>query len=622
MERDDPATSPLSAECLARYRVTRLLGRGGFGEVWAATQLGLERPVAVKVLSIAALEDREQLDRFRNEARISAALTHPNIVRVLDHGAGDGRPWIAYELVDGASLRERIFAGPLSIPEAIHAARDVLTGLDHAHRAGILHRDVKPENVLRAATGEHKVTDFGIAKWARDGAVRTQTGVVLGTPAYLAPEQLVAGQASAASDLYSWATLFYELLVGRVPFTAKLPLMVLQQQIHDQPDSLRTHRAEVGPLLDRLILRCLAKKPAERPEATEVLAALAQLEAPREVTLSGPPAGAPASSRVPASAGVRPPAQAHAVTRRSSVTPGTEPPAARDPRIRRVLIAITILGLVVLVGVERARRIPEGPGAPDPERASRVRSRELASASARSPAALPAELVALAARMEALLAGERKRWPVLHHEDLAETHLRQLTAAYAEVQDLARQCELLEESVPIPAAKRLVTRVSAYRFVLWSEVARMRVAAEQGVLATEADWVIYNAEGAQLFQQFLSRAGAMLAVATIAPDEACLEVLEDAVIVSRCFSLGTFTPSSQPVYEQAVKEFLGQIRENALVARFLKEAFAQRLPKLGGTRSGLEESQAALEAQWPGAGAALGRVVAAARGAGPSPRPR
>jgi serine/threonine protein kinase len=200
-----------------RYRVGALLGAGGMGEVWAARDLLLDRPVAVKVLGAALAGDGRAAERLRREARAAARLDHPNIARMLDLGEHDGRPYLVMELLEGESLATRIDrAGPIPPAEAARVVAAVADALQAAHSAGVVHRDVKPGNVYLTSGGEVKVLDFGIASAA--GETDLTTGDLLGTAAYLAPERALGRPATPAADLYSLGVVLYQLLAGRRPF--------------------------------------------------------------------------------------------------------------------------------------------------------------------------------------------------------------------------------------------------------------------------------------------------------------------------------------------------------------------------------------------------------------------
>jgi tRNA A-37 threonylcarbamoyl transferase component Bud32 len=265
--------SPFPPRCAEKYRATRLLSSGGFGAVYEAVQVALDRPVVVKLLHAELLEQKNELERFRDEARISGTLSHPSIVTMLEHDVEDGRPWIAYELVQGRDLRAALKEGPLPVEQAVEIAVQICGALGEAHAHGVVHRDLKPENVLDGRDGLYKVTDFGAARWSGQEH-HTQTGVVLGTPAYIAPEQM-RGEVTARSDLYALGCLLFELLAGRPPFVADNPLILLQMQVKLPAPPVRDLRPDVPEHVERTILRAMAKDPAERfATAAEMAAAL------------------------------------------------------------------------------------------------------------------------------------------------------------------------------------------------------------------------------------------------------------------------------------------------------------------------------------------------------------
>jgi serine/threonine-protein kinase len=265
-------------EVAGRYRVERRLGAGGMSTVFLATDTVLERPVAVKLLAEHLAEDDDFVARFRREALAAARLQHPNIVQVFDSGedGGSHRHYIVMEYVDGPScadlLRDR---KQLEVEEAVHIAGDACNGLDYAHRAGVVHRDVKPGNLLvTTETNTTKLADFGIAKAAEQTRI-TQVGSVLGTAAYLSPEQARGEEAGPASDVYSLGVCAYQFLAGRLPheYGSLTELALKQQQEDVQPITI--HRPEVPSELDRAIRVCLARDPAARyPTALDLARAL------------------------------------------------------------------------------------------------------------------------------------------------------------------------------------------------------------------------------------------------------------------------------------------------------------------------------------------------------------
>ncbi|WP_344407349.1 protein kinase domain-containing protein, partial [Dactylosporangium fulvum] len=244
-----------------RYEVGPILGRGGMAEVRRGFDRRLERPVAIKVLHRAGLDDPAMLTRFDREARTVARLAHPNIVAVHDVGTDDGVPYLVMELVEGRSLAEALAGGPLAVREVARVGTQVCDALAAAHAAGVVHRDVKPANILLSATGHVKVCDFGIARLPGAAQVHlTASATALGTTAYMAPEQAASGQVDARADLYALGCVLFEMLTGRPPFTADTPVRVLWQHVHEQPAPVSALRPGVPPELDALVAALLAKR--------------------------------------------------------------------------------------------------------------------------------------------------------------------------------------------------------------------------------------------------------------------------------------------------------------------------------------------------------------------------
>jgi predicted ATPase len=260
-----------------RYRLDAKLGEGGMGVVYRAHDSLLQRPVAVKTLS-PALFGEEGARRFLREAQAVARLQHPSIVAVFDAVEEGGSLAIVMELVEGQTLRELL---PLPIPRVVEIAVQVLGGLEYAHGQGVIHRDLKPENIIVTDEGSAKLMDFGLAR--SEGRSRlTQTGMVVGTVAYMAPEQALRGQADARSDLYALGCVLYEAVTGRPPFEAEDPISVITQHINVPPVGPRFHNPAVPPVLEAVILRLLAKDPDRRyrsaGEVAQVLGALRAVE--------------------------------------------------------------------------------------------------------------------------------------------------------------------------------------------------------------------------------------------------------------------------------------------------------------------------------------------------------
>jgi len=248
-----------------RYELEELVGTGGMSSVYRANDRLLERDVALKVLHDRFTVDGDYVERFRREARAVAQLSHPNIVTVIDRGEQDGRQFIVFEYVDGENLKTLIEReGPLPEREAIELALQIARALGFAHEHGLVHRDVKPQNVLLNGDAGAKVTDFGIARSLDVQGGLTQTGTVMGTSDYIAPEQARGRQVDAQSDVYSLGAVLYELLTGEVPFPGDNFVAVAMRHINEPPPSVRERRPELSPRLDAAVRRAMAKDPEER----------------------------------------------------------------------------------------------------------------------------------------------------------------------------------------------------------------------------------------------------------------------------------------------------------------------------------------------------------------------
>ncbi len=291
-------TSRLSTALADRYRIEREIGAGGMATVYLAEDLKHERKVAVKVLrpELAAALGSE---RFLREIKIAAKLKHPHILPLFDSGEADGFLYYVMPFEEGQSLREKLAKeGELPIAEAVRLLRDVVDALAHAHKHGVVHRDIKPDNVM--LSGQHAlVTDFGVAKAVTEATGRQQltaTGVALGTPAYMAPEQAAADpHIDHRADIYAVGALAYELLTGRPPFTGTTPQMILSAHVTEAPEPVTKYRETVPPALAQLVMKCLEKKPADRWQRAEEL--LPRLEA-----LATPSGGLTPTATMPVSA--------------------------------------------------------------------------------------------------------------------------------------------------------------------------------------------------------------------------------------------------------------------------------------------------------------------------------
>ncbi len=258
-----------------RYRLDRQVGAGGMSTVYFAFDATLERHVAIKLMHREIASDSDQLERFRREARAVAQLSHPHIVGVIDAGEDDGRPFIVFEFVPGETLKERIRRlGRLEIEEAIAYAIEIARALSAAHARGIVHRDVKPQNVLIDAEGSAKVTDFGIARMLEEDGL-TADGRVLGTTDYVSPEQALGHAVNGQSDLYSLGVVLYEMLVGDVPFHGENQVAVAMKHVREDLPDVQSRRPEVSASLAAIVDRLTDKDLARRyPDAQTVVAQL------------------------------------------------------------------------------------------------------------------------------------------------------------------------------------------------------------------------------------------------------------------------------------------------------------------------------------------------------------
>ncbi|MBB4685034.1 Stk1 family PASTA domain-containing Ser/Thr kinase [Amycolatopsis jiangsuensis] len=391
MTRTDP---PLVGTLLERrYRVDRLLAKGGMSAVYRGLDTRLDRKVAIKIMNPRFADDRSFVDRFVREARSAAQLHHPNVVAVHDQGfdtpagSDSGLAFLVMELVDGGTLRDLLTEqGRLDVPLAFSVAEPVLSALAAAHAAGLVHRDVKPENVLVGRSGQLtggvvKVGDFGLVR-AVASAGTTSSSVILGTVAYLSPEQVATGATTSRGDVYSTGILLYEMLTGRAPYTGDTALSVAYRHVNDDVPRPSELRPDLPPALDELVLRATRRDPDLRPaDAGEFLAELQAVRtslgiAPVAVPVPPPPDADRVSDtertlpRIPAVEQTMPvsgPRGTRAMTRAVPAGPPPVPPPPRDqaprdqqpappadepkPRDRRKVLALVIAGVLVLGGL-------------------------------------------------------------------------------------------------------------------------------------------------------------------------------------------------------------------------------------------------------------------------------
>ena len=286
----------LAGRTLGRYRLETLLGRGGMAEVWRAADTKLARTVAVKVIHASYAEDPQFAERFLREARVVASLEHPNILPVYDFGDEGGIPFLVMPHLAGGTLRDRLHGKPAPFGVAAAWIRQLADALDAAHAAGVLHRDVKPANVLLGKDDRLFLADFGIAKMVETLTGLTATGVVVGTPVYMAPEQAQGQSASPATDRYALAVVAYEILAGRPPFDGDNPLSLMHQHVSTPAPALSTKVSGLPAGLDAVFQKALSKNPAERPPTCRALADAVFAFLPTGFTPAAPGAwGTPAS---------------------------------------------------------------------------------------------------------------------------------------------------------------------------------------------------------------------------------------------------------------------------------------------------------------------------------------
>jgi serine/threonine-protein kinase len=409
-----------------RYELRDVLGRGGMGVVYRATDRVLGRPVAVKVLPVDRAEDPSLVLRFEREALAAAALNHANVVAVFDSGRDHETRFIVMEYVDGANLAQRLRdRGPLTAGETAAIAAQIAGAMAAAHRAGLIHRDIKPANVMVDRTGRVKVLDFGIAR-ALASTSLTQTATVLGSAPYLAPEVARGEPADERSDTYSLGCVLYEMLAGRPPFTGELPAAIVHQHTTAPPRPIRELTPDVPPALAGLIMRMLAKSPGDRPDDSEVVRALTSPLTPPTppAARSETPVAAPSDTAAAARSRTAATGRSRAAARASvadAATPLTAPtrvlagqiPAARGRR-RTVLATLAVLAAAVvalaLAGAftssARSHRSAASPARPAP--------RHTASTAPRNAATRPPTSTATSASVPTARAQTAPPAPPLH----------------------------------------------------------------------------------------------------------------------------------------------------------------------------------------------------------------
>ena len=267
---------------LGHYNITSKIGAGGMGEVYLARDTRLDREVAIKIVLADIANDGDRLQRFEQEARATSALNHPNILTVYDVGTHDGSPYIVAELLEGEELRQRLDEGPLPLRKTIDYAHQIISGLSAAHEKGIVHRDLKPENLFITKDDRVKILDFGIAKLraaklegsSLEDATRraiTNPGVVMGTVGYMSPEQVRGQSTDYRSDIFSFGAILYEMITGRRAFRRETMAETMSAILKEEPDEPTESNPNISPSLERIVRRCLEKKPERRFQSTSDL---------------------------------------------------------------------------------------------------------------------------------------------------------------------------------------------------------------------------------------------------------------------------------------------------------------------------------------------------------------
>lgn len=306
----EPATTT-SGEIPRRigpYEIQETIGRGGMAAVYRAYQPSLDRVVAIKVISAHLASEPEFMERFRQEARAIARLSHPNILIVHDFGEENGVPYLVMELVDGPTLADLI-EKEIALEEIPPLAIQVASGLDYAHSRGIVHRDIKPQNVLLTSEGRAVLADFGLARMMENAQRLTMSGGIVGTPEYMSPEQAAGRATDHRTDIYALGVILYEMAAGSRPFTAETPLGVLMKHLQEPVPPLRQYRPELPLALEAVMATALAKKPEERYQsAGELVRAYQEACRSPDASVSTAPTGAPKATTPPPPTRGEPPA--------------------------------------------------------------------------------------------------------------------------------------------------------------------------------------------------------------------------------------------------------------------------------------------------------------------------
>jgi serine/threonine protein kinase len=363
----------LIGQCLGQYEIVALLGKGGTAAVYRARQLTIKREVAVKVIKPDLAETEGFARRLEREAETIAALSHRHIVRLFDYGQHGEVVYLVMELLTGGSLSEQIKRGPLPPESTNHILGEIASALDFAHRRGVIHRDLKPQNVLFDEDGSAVLTDFGLAKLLHGTTALTQSGAVMGTPTYMAPEQWRAEPLDARTDVYALGNILFEMLTGRPPFIADTLFTMLHLHVNEPPPPMRSVNPAVPYRIEQVVKKALAKDPAQRFDSAPALAdafraALQSTEAPTLVLPDFEPNRL--SDREADRPPVQPPTHDSAVRRRAA-----KRARSRQPRNRAipVIVGVAVLAvLAVIIGLLSNRTVPAATEIPEATQISAV----------------------------------------------------------------------------------------------------------------------------------------------------------------------------------------------------------------------------------------------------------
>ena len=336
------------------YQVISQIGQGGMATVFRAYHAAMDRYVALKILPYQFAHSPEFLGRFRQEARLIARLEHPHILPVYDFGESDNVPYLVMRLLDAGSLVERIQVGPMALADIDHILSQVADALAYAHEQGVIHRDIKPSNVMLDRHGGVFLTDFGIARLVEGSSQFTATGTITGTPAYMSPEQAQGGQLNQRTDVYSLGIVLYEMLTGRVPFEAETPLAVILKKVQEPPPPPSALQPGIDPGIERVVLRALARDPAERyANVREFLQSWKEALSRRErgdraepLPVQGPPARPVKVEPAAAPASVE-----ELATVRVQAAPSQPPPRRRIPGWVWGLLILLLILILAIIGI-------------------------------------------------------------------------------------------------------------------------------------------------------------------------------------------------------------------------------------------------------------------------------